>query len=155
MRSRRRDRRNEAFYARRTTSGTYVPLSGGGLGVGARRLLFDAMQYDGTDGKIIFVPESVFRLTAKETETWCVQVIVAMVAASAGANYICPYLFGPGAQVRNLAILGAVASTNNYTVMGELVVTLNPGESLEPGINSDNATNNNPSSSCIFSGYRV
>lgn len=155
MRFIRRDVRTESFYARRGSTGTYVPTSGGGLGAGARPLLFDLLQSDKTDGKIAFIPETLFRITAKDYETWCVQLIVSLAANSSGANYICPYLTGPGSQARNLAILTAVAATNNYVVPGEIIIALNPGESLSPALNSDNATNNNPSSACIFSGYRI
>lgn len=158
MRDARRDRRNEAFYVRRASNGGYVPTSGGGLGAGARKLLFDIASstfVDNTDNKIACITNTAFTLTAREQETWCVQLTVAIVGAISGANYVCPALFGPGSSFRNLAILTAVATNAHYQVTGEIILSLNPGETIEPGINSDNATNNNPSSTCIFSGYRI
>lgn len=151
MRSRASDRRGEAFFAMRNLNATYQT----GTGAGARRLYFDALQTDRTNGKLLYVSEARFVFTAAEYETWCFQLAVQLVGTSVSPDYICPYLFGPGSQARNLAIQTATVSSTAYKACGELVVVLNPGDTIEPGLNSINATNNNPSSACYFSGYRV
>lgn len=135
--------------AHRTSAGTYA-----GAGAAFRALLFDVMQSDETDGKIVFIPESRFLFVAKEREVWHFSLVVGLSTALASGETVIATLQHPAFGLLQASMVANTATANYFP---HLSVTwpLNPGDTVQPQIYSGSVGGNNPHAICEFTGCRV
>lgn len=150
MRSGRRDRPAESFYAQRTTN-----LSVAGGAAAWRNINFNVMQSDRTDGKIVFIPDSRFVFVAKENEMWHFSLAANWFTSAAVNDLLAVGGWAPTIGTFAVETYYASAVSATYYLAGSVTLPFKPGETFYPQAYSGNATDNGLGTLTFCSGVRV